>query len=64
VKVGDLVKLHPNEAMLLPVWQRDRLGIIVEVYESMNGCDLHVLWSGDTQTDIEYEDGVVVVSKA
>ena len=64
MKVGDLVKLHPQEAILLPVCQRDRVGIIVDVYESYNGTDLHVLWSGDTQSDIEYEDGVVVVSRA
>jgi hypothetical protein len=64
MKVGDLVKLHPQEAILLPVWQRSRLGIIVDVYESKHGTDLHVLWSGDTESDFEYEDGVVVVSKA
>ena len=37
---------------------------MVDIYEGLNGTDVHVLWSNDTEPDIEYEDGLIVVSEA
>ena len=64
MKVGDLVKLHPQESILLTQHDRNRVGLVVDVYEGLNGTDIHVLWSNDTEPDIEYEDGLIVVSEA
>lgn len=64
MKVGDLVKLHPEESIMLSQHDRLRVGLVVEIYESRNGTDVHVLWSNDTEPDIEYEDGLIVVSEA
>ena len=64
MKVGDLVKLHPQESILLAQHDRNRVGLAVDVYEGLNGTDIHVLWSNDTEPDIEYEDGLIVVSEA
>ena len=64
MKVGDLVKLHPQESMLLHPSIRNRIGLVVDIYEGLNGTDVHVLWSNDTEPDIEYEDGLIVVSEA
>ena len=74
MKVGDLVKLHPQESILMPRHERERVGLIM----SVDKCPLpaepgawrsqpatfHVLWAGTSEPEPEYEDGVVLVSGA
>ena len=64
VKPGDLVKLHPNETRLIGLEDQQRLGLVMEVLSSTQPRTISVLWHGCSETDDEYEDGLVLMSKA
>lgn len=61
MKVGDLVKLHPEEAALLPVWQRELPGLVLSVDDSTEPASCVVLWNGNREPEEEYSDGLVLV---
>ena len=63
VEVGDLVKLHPEESVLMPQHNRDLPGLVVGVDESTIPRTIVVLWNGNREPEEEYEDGLILIER-
>ena len=64
MKPGDLVKLHPEEAVLMAPYEKERVGLVMGVDGRTTPDTLHILWAGSEEPEPEYCDGVVLVSEA
>ena len=64
VKVGDLVRLHPTETMLMGLEDKLRVGLVLEVLSQTKPPIISVLWHGCHEPDEEYEDGLILVNAA
>jgi len=63
VRVGDLVRLHPHETMLMGFEDKNRVGLVVgEDFDTVPRT-LSVLWNGSAEPDEEYEDGLILINK-
>ena len=61
MKPGDLVKLHPDESVLMPVWQRDLPGLVLSVDDTTEPASVVVLWNGNREPEEEYADGLILI---
>lgn len=64
MKVGDLVRLHPHETMLMGLEDKLRVGLVVGEDATTVPRTLSILWNGCDESDEEYEDGLVLVNAA
>ena len=64
MKVGDLVRLHPQETILMPPHERQRVGLVMSIRDNTIPETLNILWAGSPEPEEEYCDGVVLVSEA
>ena len=64
MKVGDLVRLHPQETILMPPHERERVGLVMAIRDNTIPETLNILWAGTSEPEEEYCDGVVLVSGA
>jgi len=62
VKVGDLVRLHPHETMLMGLEDKLRVGLVLEVLYQTKPPIISVLWHGCREPDEEYGDGLILVN--
>ena len=63
VKVGDLVRLHPHETMLMGLDDKLRVGLVLGEDPTTVPRTLSVLWNGSAEPDEEYEDGLILINK-
>ena len=60
IKIGDLVRLHPDESKMMGFDDRHRVGLVVEVRGETQPRTISVLWHGDRESYEEYEDGLIL----
>ena len=63
LKVGDLVKLHPHESVLMPQHNRELPGLVLSLDESTEPRTVLVLWNGNREPEEEYEDGLILIKR-
>ena len=63
LKIGDLVKLHPHESVLMPRHNRDLPGLVVALDDSTIPTTVLVLWNGNREPEEEYEDGLILIER-
>lgn len=63
LKVGDLVKLHPEESVLMPQRSKHLPGLVVAIDDSTMPRTIVVLWNGNREPEEEYEDGLILIER-
>lgn len=64
MKVGDLVKLHPEETKLMSISEAQLPGLVLEVSDKTEPRTVVVLWNGNSEPEEEFEDGLILINEA
>ena len=64
MKVGDLVKLHPDETKLMSPLEADLPGLILNISDKTAPRTVTVLLNGNPEIEEEYEDGLILINEA